>query len=144
MPGSMPIFLYCFCQCRCGMGLSWYLFIWYCAFKSTVTVENVWVKSGLSVPRLMQFIQRCVTNAPMLFSQQQNLTLLVLKLEYPTRNRSVPFLLMHWLLASPAHQQPQYWQYLWRINESCSSTDRRSSAPCTISVQSDRKWKHIS
>ena len=38
-----------------------------------------------------------------------NLTLLVLRLGYARKTRSIPWLLMPWLLASPGHQQPWYW-----------------------------------
>ena len=44
-----------------------------------------------------------------------NLTFLVLKLELYRGNRSLSWLLMIWLLASPNHQQTWYW--LCRINE---------------------------
>ena len=37
------------------------------------------------------------------------LILLALRLEYSRRNRSIPWLLMLWLLASPDHQQSRYW-----------------------------------
>ena len=47
------------------------------------------------------------------------LTLLVLKLGHSGRSRSIPWLLMPWLLVSPGHQQPWHWPC--RINRSLSS-----------------------
>ena len=40
----------------------------------------------------------------------KNLTLLVLRLEYSSRTRSISWLPMPWLLVSPGHQQPWYWE----------------------------------
>ena len=47
------------------------------------------------------------------------LTLLVLKQEYSGITKSIPLLLMSWLLVSPGHQQPWYWPY--RTNRFLSS-----------------------
>ena len=47
------------------------------------------------------------------------LVILVLRLKYSERTRSIPWLLMPWLLASPGHQHPRYW--LSRTNKSLSS-----------------------
>ena len=49
-------------------------------------------------------------------------SLLVLKPEYTRISRSIPWLLMTWLLMSPGHQQPCYW--LWTTNRSLSSIGR--------------------
>ena len=44
-----------------------------------------------------------------IFQEKQQLILVVLKLAYSRRTRSMPWLLMPWILASPGHQQPWYW-----------------------------------
>ena len=66
---------------------------------------------------------------------ENELTPVVLKLEYSAINRSMPWLLMPWLLASPGHQQPWYWQY--RIK--ATSTRKDFSYLCYLS---DRKCKY--
>ena len=48
-----------------------------------------------------------------------NFILLMLKVEYSRIRRSISWLLMSWVLASPGHQQP--WSCLCRINRSLSS-----------------------
>ena len=63
------------------------------------------------------------------------LTLPVLKPGYSAIIRSISWLLMPWLLASPGHQQPWYW--ICRITMSLSSTDNTMAAdvlaPCIAS-----------
>ena len=66
------------------------------------------------------------------------LTLLVVKLEHCGRIKSIPWLLMPWLLASPGHQQPWYWlsdkcilAYLWRL------------IPITYAICVEKWWSDI-
>ena len=47
--------------------------------------------------------------------------------------RSIPWLLMTWLLASPVHQQP--WHWLCRMNGSLSSTRKYFKSLCHIIVE---------
>ena len=62
----------------------------------------------------------------------------LLKLEYSEITRSIPWLQMHWLLASPGHQQLRHW--LSRINNSRG----RISITCISSVSHNYwKCKHI-
>ena len=61
------------------------------------------------------------------------LTLLVLTLEYSKRFRSIPWLLLPWLLTSPGHQQPWYW--LCSINGSLSSTRKNFNYMYYLSVE---------
>ena len=58
-----------------------------------------------------------------------------LRLEYSRRYRSIPWLLMPWLLPSPGHQQPWYW--LCRINGSLSSTKKDFNKLCHLI---DKQW----
>ena len=51
------------------------------------------------------------------------LTLSVLKTEYSGVTRSIPWLLMPWLLASPGHQKPCYWQCRKSGSLSCMRKD---------------------
>ena len=52
---------------------------------------------------------------------------------YPDLTRSLSWLLMSWLLASPGHQQPWYW--LCKLGRSLSFTWGRISITCAISVR---------
>ena len=63
------------------------------------------------------------------------LAILVLRLEFSGRTRTIPRLLMAWLLASPGHQQPWYW--LCRINRPLSSLRKGYNHLCQLSAE---KW----
>ena len=56
------------------------------------------------------------------FVQASMCTILILKARYSRITRSIPWMLMPWLLPSPSHQQPQYW--LCRVNCPLSSTKK--------------------
>ena len=62
-------------------------------------------------------------------------TWLVLWLECSRMTRSIPWLLMLWLLRSPGHQQPWYW--LFRVNRSLSFMGKDFTYLCYWSVG---KW----
>ena len=47
------------------------------------------------------------------------LTCMVLRLEYSGKSRSIPWLMMPWLLALPGHRQP--WHWLYKINRPLGS-----------------------
>ena len=67
------------------------------------------------------------------------ITFLVLVPKYSGITRSITWLLMSWLIASPGHQQPWYW--LCRINRSLSCM-RKDFNYCTILVlRGGRKCK---
>ena len=65
-----------------------------------------------------------------------NLTLLVLKLEYCGRLKSILWLSMLRLLVSPGHQQP--WYSLSRTDEQLSSSSNDFDYWCHLSIE---KWK---
>ena len=69
------------------------------------------------------------------------LILLVLKSNYPRIMKSIPFLLMPWLLASPGHQQP--WYYTRWEKAPLSSTGKYITTCATKVLRNERKWKHI-
>ena len=58
---------------------------------------------------------------------------LTLKVRGPSLTRSISWLLMPWLLASPGHQQPWYW--LCRIGRSLSYSRRNFSHLCHIGME---------
>ena len=62
-----------------------------------------------------------------------SLTLKVWGLSYLGLTRSISWLLMPWLLASPGHQQPWYW--LCKIGRSLSYLRRKFNYLCLISVE---------
>ena len=70
-----------------------------------------------------------------------DLILLVLKPEYSGQTRSIPWLLMPWLLASPGHHHPWYW--LCRINGPCPPWGRISTTCVTSVLRNDRKCDFI-
>ena len=65
----------------------------------------------------------------------KRLTLLVLKPECYWTTRSIPWLLMPWLLASPGHQHP--WHCWYRIKGSLCSTMKDFKHLCPLS---DEEW----
>ena len=62
----------------------------------------------------------------------------MLEPEYAGRTKSIPWLLMPWLLASPGHQQPWYW--LCMISRSLSFIRIDRKYLCHLSVQ---EWVEI-
>ena len=69
------------------------------------------------------------------------LTLQVLKTEYSGMTRSISWLPMPWLLASPGHQQPWYMYWLCRINCSLSFRKRITTYSCHHIVEKLYKMK---
>ena len=65
----------------------------------------------------------------------QELTLLLLTLEYTVKIRPIQWLLMTWLLVSPEHQQ--LWHWLCKINRSLSSKRNDIYWLCHFC---DKKW----
>ena len=65
-------------------------------------------------------------------------TLLVLKPEYSGITRSIPCLLMAWLLVSPGQQQSWFWWY--RIKGPLSLMRKNFNYLCHLSIE---KWKKI-
>ena len=59
----------------------------------------------------------------------------MLKLEYSRQTKSMPWLLMPWLLASPGHQQPWYW--FMGCGYSCLSWEIIST---TYGISVPRMW----
>ena len=74
-------------------------------------------------------------------STRDKLTILVLRMAYFERNKSISWLMMPWLLMSPGHQQPRYW--LSMINGSLSSMRKAFNSCITSMVRTDRKCKYI-
>ena len=70
-----------------------------------------------------------------------DLTLLELWREYSERSRSIPCLLMPWLLTSPGHQQPWYWP--WGINWSLWSMEEDLRYLRYLMLRNYRKCKYV-
>ena len=71
-----------------------------------------------------------------------SLTLNMRGLSYPGLTRSISWLLMSWLLASPGHQQPWYW--LCRIGRSLSYLRKDINHQCHINVEEWHKmWIYV-
>ena len=66
---------------------------------------------------------------------------LVLKMKYPGKIRSTPWLLMPLLLASPAHQQLWYW--IWRVDSPLSSMRLNWNYFIIPVLSNDRQCKYI-
>ena len=71
----------------------------------------------------------------------RDLTLNVRGLSYLGLTRSISWLLMPWLLASPGHQQPWYW--LCGIDRSLSYSTRNFNYLCHINVEEWHKCKYM-
>ena len=67
--------------------------------------------------------------------------LIVLRIEYSGRTRSIPWLQMPWLLASPGHQQSWYWLLVHRIYRLLSSTRRIPNTRPNFILRNDQNTK---
>ena len=67
----------------------------------------------------------------------RELNLLVLKPEYSQQTRSIPFLLMTWLLVSPGHQQIWFW--LHKIHMYLSSMRKDLFSLYQLNVEEEKK-----
>ena len=84
--------------------------------------DDVSDSSGVTVRNYPLILaERCQVYRKVLTSPAhvRSVTLLAQMREHCKRTRSIPFLLMPWLLASPGHQRQWYW--LYRINGVLSS-----------------------
>ena len=75
----------------------------------------------------------CKTSARCLRLTDPSLTLNVRGRSYLGLTRSISWLLMHWLLTSPGHQQPRYW--LYRLCRSLSYLRKDFKYLCHINVE---------
>ena len=101
-------------------------------FESTIFHQIMaWCRPGdkpLSEPMMVSLLTHIYASLSL-----NELTFLVLRPRYSGRTRSILWLLMPWLLASPGHQQPRYWR--WRIKGSLNSPRKNA---ITMSVNSLR------
>ena len=67
------------------------------------------------------------------------LTHLVLRQQFSQRTRSIPWLLMPWLLASPGHQQPWYW-----LHETGTSLSSWGANLNNMDISTTLQWHHMS
>ena len=110
-------------------------------FLMSLILQLVWklqTKLGLVIPRNSNKKSIDKTLNPLHGTQWRDVQkriqisiFLMLKLEHYRQIRSIPGLLMLWLLASPGHQQP--WYRLCRINRSLFSMGKNSNYLILIS-----------
>ena len=86
-----------------------------------------------SVLRWKGTIKLSESNFQWYSSVDQTLTLKIRGLSHPILTRSISWLLMPWLLASPSHQQPWYW--LCKLGRSVSAMRKDFNYLCYISVE---------
>ena len=95
--------------------------IWHCAYYWLI-VRYQYVARKISICEIVWTFRNWCTK----------LSVLLRKPEYSGRNKSIPWLLIPWLLASPVHQKPLY--SLCRINRSLSFMRKDSNKMRHINI----------